>query len=107
MRLPCGPERQLEIILNSFFIRILGGVLLWHAVVWCRAQQEDVRRFSIGAEPSWTVSVPAAKRAERADASAASIYLLLDRQIDVDKEEVYARVIKRITSESGVQNDSM
>ena len=75
----------------------------------CSAQPLK-QSFRVAAEPAWISSVPpsetATPTATNASASPGALYLLLDRQIDLTTESIYTHEAKRITSESGVQNES-
>ena len=69
--------------------------------------QEPKAAYTISPAPSWVEnnSVPQ-HTLETTNHSDGVLYLLLDRQIDLETEAVYQRHVKRVTSESGLRNEA-
>lgn len=84
---------------------ILAGIFaceLFLGITWAQAQKNSYR---IAPEPAWISKSPFANPSNSTNSSGV-IYLLLDHQVDLQSESIFSRKVKRITSESGVQDES-
>ncbi len=67
------------------------------------AKPEAEVSFNMGPVPPWVKSVTASAEGTQQQEGAGSHYLLIDRQIDVERNAFYWHELRKITSENGVQ----
>ena len=67
------------------------------------AKPEAEVSFNVGPVPPWVKSVTASAEGTQQQEGAGSHYLLIDRQIDVERNASYWHELRKITSENGVQ----
>src|SRR5437764_116002 len=90
---------------NSIFILVVAiATLSSHASAQKPAKKSEEVSFLVAPSPAWVKPLAMPDQLAPNQESAGTYFLLVDRQVNVDRRAFYYHDIRKITSEDGVQS---